>query len=685
MRLSRKRIICICLMLLTVFPIITTYEPAYSADTTTEKKVRLYWFIPDGMRAEPELFNIYQWAQDGELPNIKHIMEHGSYGYCKPVYPGHTPVNFATLFTGSFPETHGVADGPMHTEGQPLSKPSIVGFSSTAKKVEPIWVTLEKRGKKITLLSLPGSTPPELKKGVTVVGRWGGWGANFYAVNFEELGSGKSRYEQGNHARLFYFGPPLVIYKHAAEVDRHGSMPHSFIKPKEVFLEAWGGKIGAYIYASSKNARSGYNRIAFFVEKDRILADLKEGEWSTWVPIQLKWNNVNFDTQVKIKVIKLGKDGFFRVRFYYNCANESVTDPSYIYKDIMENVGPMVDTVDNFPPQLIFYNEDKDTFLEESAMSFEWHKHAASYFLKNKELDVFIHDIYSPNQMLTSKWWMGYVDPKSPRYNRKTDQEKAKLWAEVKHMYKMLDDIIGEYIKNADENTIIAFGSDHGNIPLHTLVHLNNLFAQKGWLKFKKDPETGEPIVDWGNSQVVYLKFDNIYVNPKGLHDKDGKWRRASGADYDTLRKEVAKTITDISDSKGIHPLVKIANWEDAEIQFRLPNERVGDLVIANRPGYSWTEDMSEDKILFSESMETGYKQSIIPDEIPGMWCPFMIMGPGVKKGYFMGDKPISMTDVYPTLMRLIGQKCPEFVQGKEIKSIFIDEQRMSTNEDNKK
>lgn len=30
-----------------------------------EKKV--YWFIPDGMRAEPNLFNVYQWAKEGKL------------------------------------------------------------------------------------------------------------------------------------------------------------------------------------------------------------------------------------------------------------------------------------------------------------------------------------------------------------------------------------------------------------------------------------------------------------------------------------------------------------------------------------------------------------------------------------------------------------------------------------------
>ncbi len=75
-----------------------------------ESSLKLYWFIPDGMRAEPSLFNIYAWANEGELPNIKKIMNQGSYGFFVPVFPTHTPVNFATLLTGSHPKTHGVGD-----------------------------------------------------------------------------------------------------------------------------------------------------------------------------------------------------------------------------------------------------------------------------------------------------------------------------------------------------------------------------------------------------------------------------------------------------------------------------------------------------------------------------------------------------------------------------------------------
>ena len=97
-------------------------------EASEKSTVKLYWFIPDGMRAEPDLFNIYRWAEEGKLPNIKKMMARGSYGYSKPVFPSHTPVNFATLLTGTYPRTHGIADGPMHVEGHALDKVSVGGF-----------------------------------------------------------------------------------------------------------------------------------------------------------------------------------------------------------------------------------------------------------------------------------------------------------------------------------------------------------------------------------------------------------------------------------------------------------------------------------------------------------------------------------------------------------------------------
>jgi hypothetical protein len=141
-----------------IFGIILAFLPGPSF--CAEKAAGLYWFVPDGMRADIGGKDIFELAAEGKLPNIRKMMETGSYGYSMPVYPSHTPVNFATLMTGCYPERHGVSDGQMRLEGYGLAKPSISGFSSTAKKVPPAWKLFEDAGKSVVVVSVPGSTPP---------------------------------------------------------------------------------------------------------------------------------------------------------------------------------------------------------------------------------------------------------------------------------------------------------------------------------------------------------------------------------------------------------------------------------------------------------------------------------------------------------------------------------------------
>lgn len=645
---------------------------AQEPSTNHSRVKKLYWFIPDGMRAEPDLFNIFEWARQGKLPNIKRMMEGGAYGYCIPVYPSHTPVNFATLLTGAYPKTHGVADGPMHIEGRPLDRVAIGGFSSVAKKVPAIWVNMEENDKKVVLLSIPGSTPPELDEGITIRGRWGGWGADFHALNFQSKGDLSQRKEQGRSSRLFFFGPELTRYIDLKQASGWNNMSASYSQPLEAEINGWSVSIYAYIYDTTDDQRINYDRIIFSLNKENIIADLAEGQWSQWNPIQLKWQNQNVASDVKIKIIKLKIDnlddnGFFRIRCFYNNLNRYISKPPEVSEQLCKNVGPMVDFVDNFPPQLIYYPEDKQTFIEEADMSFEWHKQAARFIFGEYCPDIFIHDIYTPNQMLSSRWWLGYIDPASKRYNDVTSEQREELWKQVSDMYRKLDDIIGEYLQAADNNTLIVLSSDHGMAPLNKWVKLNNLFAGEGLLKFTINEDTGEPIIDWENSQAVYLKMDNIYIHPEGL---GGEWKRASGPEYEKLRDKVIKLLYELKDEDGEKPVAAVVRWEDVENFLDLPKDRVGDLVVANEAGFGWNEEMSSDLAVFKTPLKTGYKQAILPRETKAMWTPFIIMGPGVKNNYEL-KRPIQMVDQYPTIMRLMGMQIPEHVEGRVLDEIY--------------
>ena len=609
-----------------------------------QQATKLYWFIPDGMRAEENLFTVYKWAQEGKLPNIKKLMDNGSYGYSIPDFPSHTPTNFASLLTGAHPTVHGVADGPMHIEGKPLDKPSVAGFSSTAKKVSPIWKVMEEAGKKVALLSIPGSTPPELKNGITIRGRWGGWGADTHAVIYEPAQMLSQRQKEGRGFRLFYLGQPLTQF---VEEKALGNNLY------EASLSAYGAKFTASINSDS----------VIFSQNGKTLTDLKPGVWSDWFPTTLTVSEKSFASQVRFRVIKLSENGNFRIRVFFNNIISLIVDPSYVADEITQAIGPAVDFVDNWPPQLIFEDEDKQTFLDEAMDSLDWHKKATDFIFKQYKPDVFIQDTYTPNQMLESRWWHRYIDKDHVDY----DPQKADgAMSDILKLYQGLDSIIGEAIKNADKNTLIVLSSDHGIAGLHKQVRLNHLFAQKGWFKFSTDPKTGEPIIDWKNTKVVYLKMAHVYINPNGL---GGDWKRGKGEEYEKLRDEVIKVLRELEDEDGTKPLVQAVKWEDAPKFFELPTDRVGDLVLEVKKGYQWLEEPDETLKVFTEPLTSGYKQANNPRD-PDMWTPFVIMGPGVKKGYKL-PQSISHVDQMPTLLKLLGVKIPDYVQGRVLIEIL--------------
>ena len=628
---------------------------------------KLHWFIPDGMRCDPDLFRVFQWAREGELPHIGALMQRGSWGYSIPTFPSHTPTNFATLLTGAYPETHGVADGPMHIEGHSLARPAVGGFSSTARKIPAVWSLFDDLGRSSFLLSMPGSTPPELgPKGITVRGRWGGWGADFPSLIFERA-SGERVRNLARGARLFFLQQELTRFVEPTPAEGWSTAISSLSPPMEVELDFHGAKLYGCLLDAVDEGRGEYESVLFSLDRGEEIARLAAGEWSDWIPVSLLWNGITVPSSIRIGLIKLGPGDFFRIRLLLNSLNPLMAEPADVAADLLSDVGPMVDFVDNYPPQLIFFQEDKRAFLDEARMSLRWHRDVVDPIYRRYQPDLFLHNIYTPNQMLTSRWWLGYIDPESRRYGDVGDDERERLMDEVLEMYRGLDEIVGRAMATAGERSLIVLSSDHGAAPLDRWVRLNNLFASKGWLQHGIDPVTGAPVVDWERSRVVYLKMYHVYIDPAGL---GGVWERAEGEAYEALRREVRDALLSLEDEEGVRPIETVLPYEKAPDFLHLPTNRVGDLLIACRAGYGWNEEITDDGAIFDVPLKTGYKQAISADDNPALWTPFIVAGPGVRANHRIGE-PIRHVDQLPTILALMGVDSPGHVQGAIIEEVI--------------
>lgn len=638
-----------------------------SAPAVARAAARLYWFMPCGLRAEPVDFDLFKFAAEGKYPNIKKMMDSGSYGYSIPTYPGHTPTNFATLVTGAYPEVHGIVDGPMRLEGQPLSKPSMSGFSSLAKLAPPVWSVLERAGKKVAIISVPGSTPPELDSGVTIRGRWGNWGADFFGLNFETDPADGPIGRDRRDNRLFYSGPVMTHLLKPLPPSEWKEAPASYSKPREIEMSGHGTSVFAYIYDPSDDGSANYSKVLFSLDKAEPLCTLSSpNEWSDWMPVTLKWKGLPIDTQMRICLVKLDPNGFARVRIVYNMLNRTIMEPGLLAEDILSKVGPMIDFPDNWPAQLNRYPEDKAVFLTETLMALDWHRKIVPYLYQAQKPDVVFHNTYVPNQMLESRWWLRYLDRTSPDYNRVGEAERKKAWDDVHLMLKGIDDILGEAMKGAGSDAIIVLSSDHGAVPIKKYVLINNFLKKNGLLTFYVDEATHESKVNWTKTRAIHLQMHGIYLGAKGL---EGNWTRGSDAAFEQLRTQTVEALKTLKDADGVSPFDDIVLQGDAK-KLRLLKDRTADLILVMKPGYALTEEMSEDLALFRDPLQSGYKQALTADKTYQLWTPFIVMGPGVRKGHRIKD-PIRHVDQAPTLLKLMGVSAPKKMQGEIIREIL--------------
>lgn len=669
-------------VLLFVFAVfIYQKKTLFCSDCHTMNTKKLYWFIPDGFRSNYDEFNIFAWAQSGNMPNLKKMLDVGCHGYSWPVFPGHTPVNFATLMTGVYPKTHGVFDATMRLPGYPLEPIVTNGFYSNNKLVPAIWMSAEKNGKKVALQSVPGSMPSQLKEGVTIRGRWGGAVSDFTSLILQSPTTVEMDKEIRDNSDVFYKYQKitkLVTSKQPANWSEEFYSLVSTNKYKEVDTNFWG--LNLYFLIGDQEA---------IISKDKKsqLAKLKQGMWSEWINSDLIWeikrnhqkdfpnkslferklSSISINTRIKVKLIYLKNSDNFRIKIIADNLNEYSISPSK-YSDLFyKKIGPMVDFADNYPPQLVYFSEDKKTFLEESDMSWDWHKSAVPILIHDLNSDMVVHNAYTSNQMLTSYWWLPYLDKSSFKYNQVNEMQRKKLWSEVKDMYKRADDVLGAVLKNTDQEWVVVLSSDHGNIPLNREVRLNNFFNKLGWLKYKKRRD-GSLAVDFSKTKVFFGREAHIYINPDNL---SGQFKHGSGEEYLNFREKVRQKLLDLKDPEtGKNIITHVLKYEEAE-NLELPSKRVGDLIVSSTPGYYLLEEVISDGItVLGSSRMGGYKQAIWPKSVEGLLTPFVIMGPGVKKGCKI-EKPINHVDQFATIAKILGLKTPYQQEGNVIEEIL--------------
>lgn len=109
---------------------------------------------------------IRPWAEDGKLPNLKGLLDKGSYGSLASTIPPMTFPSWNTFMTGMNPGKHGIYDFTERKRGTF----EIQLINSLHRRCKTIWKVLSDAGKRVGVVGLPVCYPPEPINGVMISG-----------------------------------------------------------------------------------------------------------------------------------------------------------------------------------------------------------------------------------------------------------------------------------------------------------------------------------------------------------------------------------------------------------------------------------------------------------------------------------------------------------------------------------
>jgi predicted AlkP superfamily phosphohydrolase/phosphomutase len=109
---------------------------------------------------------ITPWVAKGDLPNIKRLMDEGSYGDLMSAIPAHSAPSWSSFITGKNPGKHGIFDFSEHVEGSY----EVRFVNASRRQGMSIWMIASQYDKKVAVVNVPMTFPPEKVNGIMISG-----------------------------------------------------------------------------------------------------------------------------------------------------------------------------------------------------------------------------------------------------------------------------------------------------------------------------------------------------------------------------------------------------------------------------------------------------------------------------------------------------------------------------------
>jgi predicted AlkP superfamily phosphohydrolase/phosphomutase len=322
------------------------------------------------------------------------------------------------------------------------------------------------------------------------------------------------------------------------------------------------------------------------------------------------------------------------------------TYPPELKGEVENLVGEYMLDVDNFR------TDEKEQLLHQIHEMTEKRFRVAKYLMTTKPWDFFIVVEIGLDRMHHGFW--KFFDKGHRKYRAGSKFEGA-----IKEYYLYLDRHVGEMLSVVGKDTAVVVVSDHGAKGMEGGVCINEWLMEKGYLALKEKPREMVPLskvkIDWDRTTAwgeggYYCR---LFLNVKGREPR-GTIERSM---YDEVRDRLKRELEDLADDRGNHMGTRVFKPEEI---YPVVNGIPPDLIVYFGD-LRWRSVGS----VGIGSVHT-FENDTGPDEANhSQHGTFIMRAPGMKaRGNVSG---LHIMDVAPTVLKLLGLRVPEDMEGKVI------------------
>lgn len=663
----------------------------------------LIFFASDGLLQN----RVADYTNRGFLPTFGYLYRHGALASDNGMLtqaPPNTGAGWYSLATGAWAGVHGSTNNTFHINGTDFTK-STSAFAPGVLQAENLAQTAERGGKKVAQIEWTGGANAKIN-GPTVDYRsfFSGRGVTTNYISDSDLENFVAAFGlQFDHPTGFAGQPP---FGGAAPVDATGwiNVPGSFSPAMEMrmrVLDAGTDKYGlnAYIYDSTNDNRTNYDRVLFAPEKDgqAAVARLTQGGWAD-VKVKISGGaSDGLTAGFLVKVEELTPD-LSKVRLFHTSVTRAIaTWPNWSEPGFSGDFAEFV--AQKFPSSqggdfaiLEAGVVSEETYVQQALYWERLYQPLIRYILKRYQPDLAM--VGYPTVDEFQHQFLGLVTPTLPdgqpnpayddvQVNGTPDGRVRQREAFLLRGYQGSDETL-RLVQSLMPNRATTFlASDHGFAAQFLAIDASKVLVDLGLLS---TPQTsncrtaaGETIgkakACWAGGTV------QIYLNLAGRDPTGGQaFQQVAAADAAATVQQIKDAFLALSDPNDWTGDGQPEGWKmidraytKAEARY-IPNgpnstadmahpTRTGDLVVFSYPPYQFDAETPGTLVALSSFFgQHGYVPDVQNlDANVNMRATFLAGGQSIAR---MG-LTVRTIDLAPTAAFLLGIPMPQFSQGR--------------------